>query len=85
MPSDDGFRFDDEQDIGPTRPKATECGPKQAVASFLRRPGSLAFEHGELLAESEDLKRGIGPCPEESPEGNQDGEQELKHELTVLT
>jgi hypothetical protein len=26
---------------------------------------SLAFEDGDLLAESEDFQRGIGPCPEE--------------------
>jgi hypothetical protein len=28
---------------------------------------------------------GIGPCPEENTESSQDSQQELKHELTVLT
>jgi hypothetical protein len=46
---------------------------------------SFAFEHGDLLAESEDFQCSIGPRLEENTEGNQDGEQEVKHELTVLT
>ena len=65
MPSDNGFGFDDEQDIAPARPTATEGGPKEPVASVQRRPRSLAFEHGDLLAESEDFQRSIGPSPED--------------------
>ena len=61
MPSDDGFGFDDEEDIGPAGPEATEDGPKEPVASVEGRPWALAFEHGDLLAESKDFQRCIRP------------------------
>jgi hypothetical protein len=32
MPSDNGFRFDKQQDIGPARPEAATSGPKQPIA-----------------------------------------------------
>ena len=85
MPSNDGFWFDNQEDIGPAGPKATDGGPKDPVASVQRRPWSLTFEYGDLLAESEDFQRGIGSCPEENTESNDDSEQELEHELTVVT
>src|SRR6516164_3052535 len=55
VPCDDGVRFDNEENIGPARPEAAEGGPKQPVASVQGRPRSLAFEHGDLLPQSEDL------------------------------
>ena len=48
------------------------------------RSRSLAFEHGDLLAESEDFQGGIGSW-EENAEHNQDSKEELQHELTVVT
>jgi hypothetical protein len=74
VPSDNGFWFDNQEDIGPAGPEATEGGPKEPVASVEGRPRSLAFEHGDLLAESEDFQRRIGSCPEENTEGGQDRE-----------
>jgi hypothetical protein len=58
VPCDDGFGFDDEEDIGPAGPEATEDAPKEPVASVEGRPRALAFEHGDLLAEGKDFQ----PC-----------------------
>jgi hypothetical protein len=48
-------------------------------------PRALAFENGELLTEGQDFQGGIGSCPEGGAECNEEGEEELDHELTVLT
>jgi hypothetical protein len=37
------------------------------------------------LAESQDFQGGFGSGPEQSAHGHQEGEEELDHELTVLT
>ena len=58
---------------------------RKPVAGVQRRPRSLAFEHSDLLAESQDFQSGIGSGPEQSAHGDQEGEEELDHELTVLT
>jgi hypothetical protein len=46
---------------------------------------ALAFENGELLAEGQNFQGGIGSCPEGGVECNEEGEDELDHEPTVLT
>ena len=71
MPADDGLRLDNQEDLGPAGPEAAEGGPEEAVARIQGRPRSLAFEHGDLLAQSEDLQRGIASCTEENTESLQ--------------
>jgi hypothetical protein len=85
MPANDGIWFDNEKDIGPTGPHAAEGSPKQPVASIQGWPRSLAFEHGELLAESEDFQGGIGSRTEEYRECTQHSDEELDHEILVVT
>ena len=85
VPTDDRFWLDYQEDIGPARPKAAQDGPEQPVAGVEGRPRSLAFEHSDLLAESQDFQSGIGSGPEQSAHGDQEGEKEFDHELTVLT
>jgi hypothetical protein len=48
------------------------------------RPRSFAFEHGDLLAESEDLQGGIASGTEENAECTQHSNEELDHELSVV-
>jgi hypothetical protein len=36
-----------------------EGGPEEAVEASQRRPRPLAFEHGDLLSEREDVQGGI--------------------------
>ena len=85
VPTDHSFWFDDQEDSGPARPKAAQGGPEQPIAGVQERPRSLALEHSDLLAESQDFQSGISPGPEQSAHGDQEGEEELDHELTVLT
>jgi len=85
MPANDGIWFDNEKDIGTAGPHAAEGSPKQPVASIQGWPRSLAFEHGELLAESEDFQGGIGSRTEEYRECTQHSDEELDHEILVVT
>jgi hypothetical protein len=59
VPSDDGFGFDDDERIGPAAPEATEDGPEEAVTTIHPWARALAFEDGDLLAESQDFQGGI--------------------------
>src|SRR5215471_7871132 len=79
MPADDGLRLDNQEDIGPTGPEAAEGGPEEAVARIQGRPRSLAFEHGDLLAQSEDLQRCVASRTEENTECTQHSEEQLDH------
>ena len=68
VPCDHGVWFDNKQSIGPARPQAAEGGPKQPVDRVQGWPRSLAFEHGELLPQSEDFQGGIASGTEENAE-----------------
>jgi hypothetical protein len=65
--------------------KSGERGPEQPVTGVEGWPRSLALEDGDLLAESQDFQGSIGSYAEESAHRSQEIEQELKHELTVVT
>ena len=49
MPADDGFGLDNDENLDPTRPATAEGNPKDPVQPVQLGPGTLAFEHGELL------------------------------------
>jgi hypothetical protein len=48
------------------------------------RPRSLTFEHGELLAQSEDLQGCVASRTEENAESTQHSEEQMDHELMVV-
>src|SRR5215471_3692130 len=81
-PADDGLPFHNEEDISPAGPDATEGGPEEADARIQGRPRSLAFEHGDLLAQSEDLQGCVASRTEENAENTQHSEEQIDHELT---
>jgi len=85
VPSDDSFWLDNQEDIGPTGPKAAEGGPEEAVARIQGRPRSLAFEHGDLLSQSEDLQGCVASRTEENAESTPHSEEQMDHELMVPT
>ena len=61
-----------------------ECGPEEAVETSQRRPRPLAFEHGDLLSERENLEGGIAATADEHAECCQDREQEFEHDSPLL-
>jgi hypothetical protein len=85
MPADDGLWLDNEEHIGPAGPEAAQDGPKQPVARVQGWPRSFALEHRDLLPKSKDFQGCIASCTEENSERKQESEEELNHELTVVT
>lgn len=83
MPADDGFRFDDEADIGPRRPKAPKGGPEQPVEKPQSRTRPLALEDGNLLAEGKDFQGHITASAEEDAASGQQREEKFEHELPL--
>jgi hypothetical protein len=72
MPPDHGLRSYDEKHVRPSVPQMPERGPEEAVQASQRRPRPLAFEHGDLLSEREDLEGSIATTADERPECCQD-------------
>jgi len=67
--------------------RRTRCASDSAavfVANVSTR-GSLAFEHGNLLAKAQDFQGRIGSRTEVGVECNEEGEEESEHELTIST
>ena len=61
----DGLGLHDDEHIGPTGPKPTECGPEESVRPVQGWPRPFPFEHGKLLSEGEDLQGGIASIAKE--------------------
>ena len=85
MPADDRFGFDDHQHILPACPRLPQDGPEQPVQRAERRPGPPPLQDRDLLAQREDLQRGIVAAPEVGANGDEDCEHERDHGLTVVT
>src|SRR5215510_11700946 len=85
MPADDGFGFDNLEDIHPAGPATRQGSPEEPVQGVERRPRSLALQHCQLLPQGEDFERDVGAILEEDPHSAEDGEDEFGHELMVVT
>ena len=72
MPGNNGFWFDNDQDVVPCRPKAAEQNPKHSILDS--QPGARLFslEYTQLLTEGEDLEAEVVPRTEESVEAVED-------------
>jgi hypothetical protein len=62
-----------------------EAGPEEEVEASQHRPQPLAFEHGDLLSEREELQGGIAATADEHADARQDCEQEIEHGSTLVT
>jgi hypothetical protein len=85
VPADDGLGLDDDQDVGPPGPKAVEGCPDEPVEGVQFGPRSLPFEHRDLLPEGEDFEGRVAATAEEDTGHGEDGEDEFRHELTLVT
>jgi len=56
IPSDNGFRFDDNQNIAPCRPITAEKIPEYPIPASQPRASMFSLEYTQLLTESKDLQ-----------------------------
>lgn len=81
MPANHGFGLDQDEGLGPTGPDVAKGGPKQPIAGVQGWPRSLAFQHGDLLAQSSDFEGGITPTSKERAQRDKAGKDRFdEHE-----
>jgi hypothetical protein len=59
MPGDNGFWFDDHQDVASSGPKTAEQNPKYSILGSQPGARRFSFEYAQLLTEGKDLKTEI--------------------------
>ena len=73
MPADDGFGFDDQESGTPTRPNSGQPNPQAAIAAIEDEPLWLlvSLQHGQLMAQCDDLGEHYGLAPRAHEKGIQ--------------
>ena len=59
VPADDGRRFHDDENLGPTGPKAAQRGLEESVEAIQRRSRAFPLENCDLLPKGENLESGV--------------------------
>jgi hypothetical protein len=81
MPSEDRFRFHDQQRRSPVQPHAPEPGPEEAIGGRPLQPFRFRpSQHGQWLPLGEVLQPELGGSLEHHDEGAQHGEQPSTHQ-----
>jgi hypothetical protein len=75
MPANNGFWFNNDKGVAPSRPKSVKQDPKNSIQHSQARPRSFPFEHAQLLTKGKDLKAEVVTGTEEDAEK---GEESLK-------
>ena len=75
MPSGNGFRFDDDQDIAPCGPKTAEQNPEYSVFHSKPRARMFSLEYAQLLTEGKDLQAETVTGTEEGIEEGEEADE----------
>ena len=84
MPGDNGFWFDNNQDVAPCRPKAAEQNPKYSILDSQPRVRLFSLEYTQLLTEGKDLKGEVVARTEESAEAGEEADKKWNHEFGFI-
>ena len=79
MPTGNGLRFDNDQDVSPCRPKPTQQDPKYPILHSQPRARLFSLEHTQLLTERKDLKAEIVTGTEEGAETGKETHEKWNH------
>ena len=81
MPADHGVGLDDNQDVRPSEPKSTKGNPKKPVTPLQSRTWPFSFEDDDLLAQGQNLQAELVAATDEGVKVEEQGDNELEHEL----
>jgi hypothetical protein len=84
MPGDNGFRFDDDQDVAPCRPEAAEQDPKYSILDSQPRVRLFSLEYAQLLTEGKDLEAEVVARTEECAEAGEEADKKWNHEFGFI-
>ncbi len=83
MPTNDGVRLDDDDDVQAARPQTIEPNPEEPVDPSQPGPGRpFALEHRQLMAEGNEFELQRGPV---SKAWDDDGEKQSADRMHPLT
>ena len=84
MPCDNGFRFDNDQDVAPCRPEAAEQDPKYSILDSQSRVRLFSLEYAQLLTEGKDLEAEVVARTEECAKAGDEGDKKWNHEFGFI-
>jgi hypothetical protein len=79
MPGHNGFRFHNDQGLGPTRPQLAERNPKQPIEAVQFGTGLFPLQNSELLAKSSGLQSEFVARHEQGPDVSDHRASERNH------
>ena len=79
MPGDNGFWFDNDQDVVRCRPKAAEQNPKYSILDSQSRVRLFSLEYAQLLTEGKDLEAEVVAATEKSAEAGEEADEKWNH------
>ena len=79
MPGDNGFRFDNDQDVAPCRPKPAQQNPKYPILDSQPRARLFSLEYAQLLTEGKDLEAEIVAGTEKGAETGEEANEKWNH------
>ena len=79
MPADNGFRFDDDQDVAPRRPKSAEQNPEYPIPGSEPGVRTFSLEYAQLLTEGKDLEAQAVTGTEEGVEEREEADEKANH------
>jgi hypothetical protein len=79
MPRENGFWFDDYQDVIPFRPESAEQNPKHPIPHSWPRARVRSLENAQLLAECKDLKAEVVSGAESAATNSKESKEKLYH------
>jgi hypothetical protein len=85
MPSDNGFRFNDNQDLAPQRPKPAEKNPKHSIRHAQSGARVLSLEDAQLLAQRKDLKTEVVTGTEKCAEICEEAREKSNHSAGFIS
>ena len=83
MPTDDGFRRDQDERMFPSRPNPPSDHPEKLIEEAETWPGMSTLERDELLTQSEILKKESSPLTKEADQHSEAERDEAKHGLDL--
>ena len=83
VPTDDGFRRDQDERMFPSRPNPPSDYPEELIEEAETWPGMSTLERDELLTQSEILKKESSPLTKEADQHSQAERDEAKHGLDL--
>jgi hypothetical protein len=80
MPGHDGFRFHNDQGLGPTGPQLAECNPKQPIEVVQFGTRLFPLQNSELLTKSSGLQSKFVARHEQGPDVGDHRASERNHQ-----